>query len=56
MAPFNLIAGILGENLVLPKDITSKTSTFWQINLGMFLFCFSAFLAVLVYMRRAKLV
>jgi magnesium transporter len=32
LAPFNLMAGILGENLVIPPLLTASVNKFWVVN------------------------
>ncbi|KAI3435866.1 hypothetical protein D9Q98_001924 [Chlorella vulgaris] len=55
IAPFNLMAGILGENLVIPPFLTTSVDKFWLINATAFIMCFSFFYSMMLYMRWRKL-
>ncbi|KAI7841968.1 hypothetical protein COHA_004495 [Chlorella ohadii] len=55
-APFNLLAGILGENLVIPSFLTTSVERFWALN-GIALFMvFLFFTSIITYMKWRKLI
>lgn len=54
--PFNLLAGILGENLVIPDQITGSVSQFWTVNVVAGVACLLVFYAVVMYMRYRRLI
>lgn len=56
LAPFNLLAGILGENLVLPESITGSVEKFYVLNCLAFVLCFGFFYLILLYMRYKRLI
>lgn len=56
IAPFNLMAGILGENLVIPPFLTTGVSKFWTLNAIALVLCFSFFYSIIFYMRWRKLI
>lgn len=56
IAPFNLLAGILGENLVIPPFLTTSVGRFWALNGCAFLCCFVFFFSIISYMRWRKLI
>lgn len=56
IAPFNLLAGILGENLVIPRQLTESVQRFYVLNAMAFMTCFAVFYLILVYMRYKKLI
>lgn len=56
IAPFNLLAGILGENLVIPPFLTTSVSRFWVLNGCAFLMCLMFFYSIIMYMRWRKLI
>ncbi|KDD73567.1 hypothetical protein H632_c2049p1 [Helicosporidium sp. ATCC 50920] len=56
IAPFNLMAGILGENLVIPEFLTGTVDRFYAVNALAAVFCMLGFSLFLTYMRRRKLV
>ena len=56
LAPFNLLAGILGENLVLPESITGSVEKFYVLNFMAFVLCFGFFYLILLYMRYKRLI
>lgn len=49
------VAGILGENLVLPKGITKTLAGFVWVNLGTLGICFLFFIGVIGYVRYRRL-
>ena len=53
--PFNLVAGILGENLIIPEQITGSVSQFYGVNLIAGAVCFMVFYMATLYMRMKKL-
>lgn len=58
IAPFNLVAGILGENVVIPhfmarEDVESVP--FWFINGLALIFCLLVFFGIHTYVRFMKL-
>lgn len=54
--PFNLVAGILGENLVIPEQITGSVSQFWGVNIVAAVVCTLIFYVIILYMRYSKLI
>lgn len=56
IAPFNLLAGILGENLVIPPQLTRDVLRFYVLNGVAALLCCSFFYAILRYMRYRRLI
>ena len=54
--PFNLLAGILGENLIIPEQITGSVDQFYGVNIAAGTICLSVFYAIMLYMRYTKLV
>ena len=48
-------AGILGENLQLPKAITADVSQFWAVNGITLIICLLSFLAIMGYIRWRRL-
>ncbi len=54
--PFNLLAGILGENLIIPEQITGSVSQFYGVNVVAAAVCLSVFYAIILYMRYTKLI
>lgn len=58
IAPFNLVAGILGENVVIPHFMAREdkgSKPFWVINFVAGVFCFAFFFSILGYIRLKKL-
>jgi len=53
--PFNLLAGILGENLVIPERITGSVSQFFTVNAMAAILCMLTFYGLMVYMKITKL-
>ena len=56
LMPFNLVAGILGENLIIPEQITGKVSQFYTVNIVAALICMMTFYGIMVYMRSTKVI
>lgn len=54
--PFNLVAGILGENLIIPEQITSSVSQFFGVNIFAATCCLLTFYGIMLYMRLTKLI
>lgn len=54
--PFNLVAGILGENLIIPEQITSSVSQFFGVNIFAALCCLLTFYGIMLYMKLTKLI
>lgn len=54
--PFNLMAGILGENLIIPEQITGSVSQFYGVNVIAGTICLSIFYIIILYMRYTKLI
>jgi Mg2+ and Co2+ transporter CorA len=54
--PFNLMAGILGENLIIPEQITGSVSQFYGVNVIAGAICLSIFYIIILYMRYTKLI
>ncbi|KAK9820945.1 hypothetical protein WJX81_001015 [Elliptochloris bilobata] len=55
VAMFSLVAGILGENLVLPARITKGVHSFWLINIVTFSLCLVFFMGLMLYIRWRRL-
>lgn len=55
LLPFNLLAGILGENLIIPEQITGSVTQFYGVNLATTAACTLIFYVITLYMRHAKL-
>lgn len=55
IVPWNLLAGILGENLPLPDTITESVNKFFVVNAIAALLCLGVFYSVIFWMRRTKL-
>lgn len=53
--PETASAGILGENLILPKTITKTLSGFVLVNLSTLAVCFLVFASILLYIRYRRL-
>jgi hypothetical protein len=61
LALFSAVAGMLGENLVLPDSITQASSSglfspFAFVNLGVLLVCVVTFWAIVNVLVRRKLI
>jgi magnesium transporter len=54
--PFNLLAGILGENLVIPQQITKSVSEFFGVNAIAAAVCLIVFYSLMLYMKLTKLI
>jgi Mg2+ and Co2+ transporter CorA len=54
--PFNLLAGVLGENLIIPEQITGSVSQFFGVNIAATVFCCLIFYVITLYMRYTKLI
>ena len=54
--PFNLLAGILGENLIIPEQITGSVGQFYGVNLVATALCLFIFYLFTLYMRYKKLI
>lgn len=54
--PFNLLAGILGENLIIPEQITGSVGQFYGVNITATALCALIFYVFTLYMRYAKLI
>jgi len=54
--PFNLLAGILGENLIIPEQITGSVGQFFGVNIAATVFCLFIFNVIVLYMRYTKLI
>jgi len=55
IAMFGLVAGILGENLIIPRAITKDIMGFVLVNVGTFIFCLLLFLGVMCYIKYRRL-
>ncbi len=53
--PFNIVSGMLGENLKLPEEILGDTARFVYVNIMSGIVSCSVFAAILWYMRRLKI-
>ncbi len=53
--PFNIVSGMLGENLKLPEEILDDTSRFTFVNIMSGIVSCSVFGAILWYMRKLKI-
>jgi hypothetical protein len=49
------LAGILGENLIIPPAITKGIMGFILVNVGTFIFCLLLFLGVMGYIKYRRL-
>ena len=56
LALYNLAAGVLGENLVLPGAWTADVQGFVAINGTMLTLCVAAFFGIVHFMRKRKLI
>ena len=56
LALYNLVAGVLGENLVLPAPWTADLTGFVVINGSMMALCVASFFGIVAFMRRRKLI
>jgi Mg2+ and Co2+ transporter CorA len=54
--PFNLLAGVLGENLVIPEQITGAVSQFYVVNAVATLCCVTVFYSIFYYMKYRRLI
>ena len=55
IAIFGLVAGILGENLIIPPAITKGIMGFVLVNVGTFVICLLLFLGVMGYIKYRRL-
>ena len=55
ITPFNLLAGVLGENLVIPEQLTSGVKGFYATNAVMFCLCVGVFSSIMLYMRLRRM-
>ena len=55
IVPWNLLAGILGENLPLPEQITTNVGKFFLVNTIAGVLCLAIFYGVMIWMKRTKL-
>ncbi|CAL8469012.1 g8553 [Coccomyxa elongata] len=55
VAIFSLVAGILGENLILPPAITKTVWNFLEVNLTTACCCLLFFLSIMAYIRWRRL-
>ncbi|KAK9918718.1 hypothetical protein WJX75_006255 [Coccomyxa subellipsoidea] len=55
VAIFSLVAGVLGENLILPPAITKTVWNFVEVNLVTFSCCLLFFLSIMAYIRWRRL-
>jgi hypothetical protein len=53
--PFNLMAGVLGENLVVPEAITGSVRQFFGVNLAAALASVTIFAGLMCYLRYRRL-
>ena len=49
------VAGILGENLIIPETITKSVAEFELVNLGTLGFCLLVFISIMAYIRFRRL-
>lgn len=56
IAPFNLLAGVLGENVPIPAFLTKDVGRFYALNLTALLLCLSFFAAIVRYMKYRRLI
>ncbi|EFJ43506.1 hypothetical protein VOLCADRAFT_96274 [Volvox carteri f. nagariensis] len=54
LAFFNIVTGMLGENLVLPEAITQDLSGFALVNIATLLFCITTFLSLVMVFKWQK--
>lgn len=55
LMPFNMVSGMLGENLIMPEAITGSVKQFIGVNAASAVVCLLAFYAIMMYMRLYKL-
>lgn len=55
LMPFNMVSGMLGENLILPEPITGSVKQFIGVNAASAMICFLAFYGIMLYMKLYKL-
>jgi len=53
--PFNIVSGMLGENLKLPDEILGDTSRFTLVNIISGIASCFIFATILWYMRKLKI-
>ena len=53
--PFNLMAGVLGENLVVPEAITGSVRQLFGVNLAAALASVTIFAGLMCYLRYRRL-
>lgn len=56
LALVGVVAGVLGENLILPDIFTQTIWGFFIINAGVILLSLVAFFSVFVFLRQRKLI
>ncbi|GFR39805.1 hypothetical protein Agub_g295 [Astrephomene gubernaculifera] len=54
LAFFNIVTGVLGENLVLPDTITQDLRSFFLVNGGTMAFCLATYLALVTLFKWQK--
>lgn len=52
---FHVMAGILGENIPIPNQITETETQFWVVNLTTLAFCFLVFFGLWSYLKYKRL-
>ena len=55
LMPFNMVSGMLGENLIMPEAITGSVKQFIGVNVTSAIVCLLAFYGIVLYMKFYKL-
>jgi len=55
LMPFNMVSGMLGENLIMPEAITGSVKQFIGVNAASAIVCLLAFYGIVLYMKLYKL-
>lgn len=55
LMPFNMVSGMLGENLIMPEAITGSVKQFIGVNAASAVVCLLAFYGIVMYMKLYKL-
>ena len=51
----SLVAGVLGENLIIPKFLASDVSKFWILNGSVLAFCILVFYLIILCLKQKRL-
>ncbi|KAL3147822.1 hypothetical protein ABBQ32_002549 [Trebouxia sp. C0010 RCD-2024] len=55
IAMYSLVAGVLGENLVIPTFLADAVSKFWILNGSVLAFCFLVFYLIILCLKQKRL-